>query len=170
MADKAKFTVGVFAFIFHDGDYDVRDSWNMRVLVNVRTDQERQREVAGLPAHWPGVIVDLPGGAVSESDKTLEGALLREIAEETKCHAEIVEPLYGPFEFIDTTNGVRDLAFVAEAAIKSDPVASDEASEHRWVTWSELEAETHIRLPGKKGKEGRMAQMIKHCLCLDLSK
>lgn len=75
-------TVGVFGVALRVVDGQTR------ILVNVRTDQEEQRQLAGLPKESTVLIVDLPGGRWLASDKTEEEGLRREIHEETGCEIE----------------------------------------------------------------------------------
>lgn len=55
----------------------------VRIKVNVRTDQEDQRELAKLPKDSPILMVDCSGGAVGENEDPDDSALAREISEET---------------------------------------------------------------------------------------
>lgn len=155
--------VGIFAVIGRWGA-----GVEIEFLVNVRTDQERQRQLAGLPADWSGVIVDLPGGTLQIGDASLEECLKREIAEETGgCGSKQRDVLLGPFELIKAETGTaekpHDLAFVKLVDIEGTPQPTQEATAHSWVTWTQLEAEQEFRLPGK-GKTGRMAKMIQKAL------
>lgn len=153
--------VGIFAVIARQGTQG-----DVEVLINVRTDQERQRQAAGLPDDWSGKIVDLPGGTLQIGDSSFEQCLEREITEETGgCDSKMIgDGFIGPFPLIKPETGSadkpHDLAFVAACELFGEPRPTAEASEHRWVTWQQLEAEQEVRLPGKLGKTGRMAKMI----------
>lgn len=153
--------IGIFAVIARQNSQS-----EVQVLVNVRTDQERQQRAAGLPDDWSGKIVDLPGGTLQIGDSGFEQCLEREIAEETGgCDSKMIGGNFiGPFPLIKNDTGSaekpHDLAFVAACELFGEPQPTAEASEHRWVTWRQLETEQEVRLPGKLGKTGRMAKMI----------
>lgn len=156
--------VGVFAVIGRLGSQN-----DIEILVNVRTDQDNQRQVGDLPDTWAGVIVDLVGGTLQIGDTSLEECLKRETTEETGgCDCKLIGTIIGPFPLIKTDTGTaekpHDLAFVCAVELSGDPQPTPEASEHRWVTWQQLEAEQEVRLPGKLGNKGRMAKMISACL------
>lgn len=152
--------VGIFAVIGR-----LNDQNEVEILVNVRTDQEKQRQLTDLPENWAGKVVDLPGGTLQIGDLSFEQCLEREIAEETAgCDSKPLGNILGPFTLIKAETGTaekpHDLAFVAPVELFGEPRPNPEASEHRWVTWQQLEAEQEVRLPGKLGKTGRMAKMI----------
>lgn len=153
-------TVGIFAVIGRYNRY--RD---VEILVNVRTDQERQRQLAGLPDDWPGKIVDLPGGTLQIGDLSFEQCLEREVAEETGgCKSKQFGGFFGPFPLIKEETGTaekpHDLAFAAAVTLLGEPHPTPEASEHQWVTWRQLQFEEGVRLPGKLSSAGRMGKMI----------
>ncbi|MBI3256026.1 MAG: NUDIX domain-containing protein [Candidatus Andersenbacteria bacterium] len=169
----ALFKVGLFAFIAR-----ITGSLDVEFLVNVRTDQERQRKNAKLPDDWPGKIVDLPGGTFQVREKVqtddgeeelpgdpdFESCLTREVGEETAgCEIKPVTDNFSPaFPLIKAETGTseapHDLAFIRVMNIIGQPRPNAEASEHRWVTLDQLKAETEVRFPGL-GKNGRMARM-----------
>ncbi|OGY31204.1 MAG: hypothetical protein A3C02_04785 [Candidatus Andersenbacteria bacterium RIFCSPHIGHO2_02_FULL_45_11] len=162
----ALFKVGLFAVIGR-----IINQNSVGILVNVRTDQEKQRKLAELPDDWEGVIVDLPGGTFQMGDDTFQTCLAREIREETGgCEPGFFASILGPFPMIKADTGTadkpHDLAFVAACEITGEPIPTPEASEHRWVTWKQLQEETEFRLPGKLGKNGRMAKMIEAAMPL----
>ena len=152
---KALFSVGVFAGITQ------LDGGLRRILVNVRADQERQKQLAGLPADWKGVIVDLPGGGVLTTDASFEAALLREVLEETECRAQIAGPVLLAPELIrpDGQKPIYDVALIWPVAILGVPQPTAEASGHLWITPSDIANELNVRFPGKLGKNGRSARM-----------
>lgn len=160
MAQPALWKLGIFAVFAR------RTQGDWKILVNVRTDQEEQRKLAGLPDDWAGVIVDIPGGTFQQEDESLEACLEREVSEKTGgCEAKMIhENFLGPFPLINPTTGSakdpHDLALAAACELIGEPRPTPEAREHRWVTWKQLEAEEVVRLPGKLGKNGRMAKMI----------
>lgn len=160
----ALFKVGIFAVI---GRLNYQNE--VEILVNVRTDQEKQRKLADLADDWLGMVVDLPGGTLQIGDLSFEQCLEREIAEKTAgCDSKLLSNIFGPFPLIKAETGTaekpHDLAFVAAVELFGEPRPNREASEHRWVTWKQLEAEQEVWLPGKLGKTGRMAKMISACL------
>lgn len=85
------------------------------------------------PGKW-----DLPGGTL-EKGETLEGALSREVKEETNLEVEMGEIL-GTAEFSkenenfeDEKRGLRFLAYLKDGEIKISP----EHQEYGWFTWNE---------------------------------
>lgn len=156
-SEKALFTIGVF------GVADKVVNNEIVILVNTRTDQEKQKQLAGLASDWPGKIVDLPGGTCSLEDYSLEETFLREVYEEIGCFAEMLTPFFGPFAQIDKEKQKRNLAFVCRMRIAEEPKPSEENSSNHWLTWHQLMDQKQFRLPGA-GKDGRMAKMIETVL------
>ncbi len=73
------FTVGVFGIPAR-----IDAEGNVRIKVNVRTDQSRQLDLAKLDSSSTVLLVDCPGGAIGHEDVAIDdAALAREIAEET---------------------------------------------------------------------------------------
>lgn len=167
---KATFTVEVFgAAARFDSDGTVR------VLVNVRTDQAVQRKRAGIAPDSTVKIIDLPGGGITIEDCSdpqnpfpMLRALKREVLEETHCsEVDIIDEISGPIMYIadppfDGPQG--DMAFWAPIFIHGTPQPSPEATEHVWISRTELVTETvtetKYRTPGKLGIKGRMGSMI----------
>lgn len=143
---KRCFTVGVFAV-----PAIVRDC-EVRIKVNVRTDQERQKELAGIDSEVK--IVDLLGGGVKEGESFLE-ALVREVEEESGCQMKSLGEFRGPLV------AGNDMAFWMPIELIGDPRPTEEALEHIWISRDEFEAENQYRCVGKLGKEGRMGGMIR---------
>jgi len=157
--------VGIFAVIAR------QNGGNVEILINVRTDQEKQQQAAGLPSDWSGKIVDLPGGTLQVGEADFAQCLKREVGEETGgCDAEIIGDFLGPYPLIKPDTGTaekpHDLAFAALCKLFGEPRPTSEASEHRWVTWQQLEEEQEVRFPGRLGKNGRMAKMVSAALTI----
>ena len=151
------FMVGVFgvpAKIDQDG--------NVRIMVNVRTDQERQRELAKLDPQATVLLVDCPGGAVGYEDKCIDDAALRrEIAEETGgCTITPMGEFRPPFALISKDDNPGDLAFWKPVVLHGQPKPSNEASDHPWLTRAELEAATTYRAISGLGLLGRTGRMM----------
>lgn len=164
---KATFTVGVFGLACHIGE-----DGKLRIKVNVRTDQERQRALAKLPPDWPGKIIDMPGGGVDLEDfpdpkaASLLEVLSREIAEETGCTTEpLASDFRGPVMVVtnisDAAKPCGDLAFWIPILLRGHPVPTAEAADHPWITQEQLDAETEYRPVGGLGKAGRTGRMLR---------
>lgn len=167
MSTKALFTVGVFGLACR-----IDGLGKPRIKLNVRTDQERQKRLAGLPADSKVKIVDIPGGGIDFNDfpepekANLFDPLRREVSEETLgCVIESIGEFSGPHMVI--TNNQRDMCSAGDMAfwipirIHGNPKPSDEALEHPWISREQLEAEDEYRCVGKLGKEGRTGRMIR---------
>lgn len=164
---KIMFTVGVFGFACRkneDGDICLK--------LNVRTDQVRQLQLAGLPADSTVKIIDAPGGGVELEDfpdmkeADLMNILRREVSEETGgCTIESLGELSAPFLLVtnnqDGSKAAGDMALWMPIILNGEPQVSDEAIEHPWITWEEFESEANYRCVGKLGKNGRMGRMIR---------
>lgn len=163
---KAKFTLGIFGVVG-----SVNSRGEICILVNVRTDQEKQLKAAGLPIDSAVKIIDLPGGGVELEDfpvpaeADLLDALRREVVEETGCSIKDIGNLSSPFVFVtnnqNETEPAGDLAFWAPIKIVDELQLSDEASEHPWITLRQLVNENRYRCPGRLGIDGRMGRMIR---------
>ncbi|MEK7541166.1 MAG: hypothetical protein AAB529_02975 [Patescibacteria group bacterium] len=169
MAVKASFTVGVFGLAARLVDGIVR------IKVNVRTDQERQKQLAKLLADSPVKIVDMPGGGVSFDDFSLlkgEGLLAvlrREIAEETGgCTIQPLGEFSGPVMVAtndkDLAKPIGDIAFWMPVKLIGEPKPSNEALDHPWISREQFEAETEYRCVSGLGKAGRTGRMIRTAL------
>jgi len=164
---KATFTVGVFGLACWN------DNGTLRIKVNVRTDQERQRELAKLPADSQVLIIDMPGGGVDLEDfpdikaANLLEVLRREFAEETGgCHFHtLTDDFSGPVMVVtnnqDGTKPAGDLAFWRPIRMYGKPRPTNEALDHPWVSEKELDEETTYRCVGGLGKAGRTGRMLK---------
>jgi hypothetical protein len=164
---KATFTVGVFGLACWN------DDGTLRIKVNVRTDQARQRGLAGLPADSPVKIIDMPGGGVEIEDfpdpkqASLLEVLRREIMEETggcsfdPLDAQFSGPVIAITNTIDPAKPTGDLAFWMPIRLYGMPVPSNEASEHPWISRQQLEEETEYRAVGGLGKAGRTGRMLR---------
>lgn len=152
------FSVGVFgipAKIDADG--------KVRIKVNVRTDQEYQRNVARLDPASTILLVDCPGGTVDTDDKTIDdSALAREIAEETGgCTITPKGEFRPPFALLPKEDGTGgDLAFWKPVVLHGEPKPSKEALDHPWITREELEAATKYRPVSGLGLLGRTGKMM----------
>ncbi len=142
------------------------------VKVNVRTDQERQKKLAGLPADSKVKIIDAPGGGVDFNDfsKSKQANLFevveREILEETGgCTIEKVGEFSEPFVVVtnntDDKEPSGDIASWVPVKLHGDPKPSDEALEHPWISREQFEAENEYRCVGQLGKAGRTGRMIR---------
>lgn len=163
---KGLFTVGVFGLAAR------KDKFGIRIKVNVRTDQERQKKIAGLPANSKVKIIDLPGGGVEFNDfidpkkADLFDVLRREISEETDgCTLEVLDEFKGPYIAItnstDESKPYGDMAFWAPIKLYGDPKPSDEAIEHPWISRKEFEAQDKYRCVSGLGKAGRTGRMLR---------
>jgi len=169
--EKATFTIGVFGMACR-----IDGHGKPRIMVNVRTDQERQKELAGLPINSKVKIIDAPGGGIEVNDliKTknpnLFEVLQREVSEETACEIESCGDFRGPFMIITNnehdTRPTGDLAFWMPIKIDGEPKPSNEALAHPWISLEDLESETEYRCVGKLGKNGRTGKMILAALYL----
>ncbi len=148
--------------------------WNdkgiLRIKVNVRTDQEGQRNKIGATDSNIQMI-DLPGGGVEIEDlSNLQCSLLhvlqREIAEETGgCSIDPVGDFSAPYMIVLNREGSGhvegDLAFWIPVILKGRPRPSVEALDHPWISLQQLEAETEYRVVGGLGKAGRSGKMLR---------
>lgn len=168
---KATFTTGVFGLAARKDGLG-----KIRIKLNVRTDQERQKKIAGLPADSKVKIVDIPGGGVDFDDfpepkkADLFAVLRREISEETGgCTIELLGELRGPFMVVtnntDETKPSGDMAFWAPINLFGGPKPSDEAMEHPWISREQFENENEYRCVSGLGKTGRTGRMI--CAAFD---
>lgn len=163
---KATFTVGVFGLA----------CWNnhdtLHIKVNERTDQKRQRKLAGLPENSTVKIIDMPGGGVELLDFTdlkqtsLFDVLRREIMEETGgCAIRQAGPFSEPFMVVtnnlEDSKPTGDIAFWMPVILKGKPRPTSEAQDHPWITLDQLEEETEYRAVGSLGKIGRTGRMIR---------
>ena len=161
---NARFSAGVFMVACKKKDK------TLFIKVNVRTDQERQKLLAGIEDSSVQII-DLPGGGVEVSDFSKVGnynfssTLKREAMEEMGCEIEILaENPVGLFLNIsnldenEKNNG--DIAFLFPVRLFGEPEVSEESSEIVWISLKEFLSEEKYRCPGRLGKEGRMGKMI----------
>src|SRR3989344_5974117 len=126
MADKAKFTVGVFAGIMRqDG----------KLLLRRRVETESIIPGQSFMGNW-----ELPGGGVMQQENVsyalLSRELVREVKEETDIEiGELVSPMpnFYPAPF-KGPNGY-DLALVTSVELDQDPVVK---GEHIWVSTEEI--------------------------------
>lgn len=164
---KATFTTGVFGLAARKDGLG-----NLRIKVNVRTDQERQKKLAGLPADSKVKIVDMPGGGVDFNDfpepkkANLFDVLRREVSEETVgCTIEPFGELRGPFMAVtnntDEMKPSGDMAFWVPIKLRGNPKPSNEALEHPWISREQFEAEDEYRCVSGLGKAGRTGRMIR---------
>jgi len=164
---KATFTFGVSGLAARKDGFG-----NLRIMVNVRTDQERQKELAGLPVDSKVKIVDIPGGGVDFEDfpepkkADLFNVLKREVAEETGgCTIESLGEFRGPLMVVtnntDNKKPSGDMALWMPIKLHGDPKPSDEASEHPWISREQFEAEDEYRCVSRLGKAGRTGRMIR---------
>lgn len=164
---KATFTIGVF------GLAALKDSLgNVYLKVNVRTDQERQKKIAGLPADSKVKLVDIPGGGTEFDDfpepkkADLFNVLRREVSEETSgCTIEAIDGFRGPFMIVtnitDETKPSGDMAFWMPIKLHGKPKPSNEALEHPWISREQFETENEYRCISGLGKAGRTGRMIR---------
>lgn len=134
----------------------------IKIKCNVRTDQEKQREIAQLPSESKILLVDCPGGAVKHGDESLDQAMNREIGEETGgCQ---VQPLtlgfFAPLELMGKRLAPYDLAFWKPIILIGQPKPSDEASDHVWLSRQELETGDKYRPVSGLGLAGRTGRMM----------
>lgn len=136
---------------------------DVRIKVNVRTDQDYQWKAAKLDP-IPGVqLVDCPGGAVGPEDVTsLEDALKREIAEETGgCQIRITGPFSEPFVYMNPDpDKPCDIAVWAPIILLGEPKPSNEALDHLWISLDEFNAEKPYRCVSGLGNKGRTGRMM----------
>lgn len=164
---NATFTVGVFGLACWN------DNGTLRIKVNVRTDQARQRELAKLPVESKVMIVDMPGGGVDLEDfpdmkqANLLDVLTREVAEETDgCTLTITTTdFFGPVMVVtNNSNAAKpagDIAFWRPIKLHGTPKPTSEALDHPWVSEQQLDDETEYRSVGGLGKAGRTGRMLK---------
>jgi hypothetical protein len=164
---KATFTVGVFGLPCRKNKNN-----QLCIMVNVRTDQEKQRALAGLPVDSLVKIIDALGGGVELEDfpdikdASFFKVLEREIAEETGgCTIKSFADFSGPFMIVtnnqDEGKPTGDIAFWMPIILTGNPQQSDEAAEHVWITREEFESQSKYRCVGKLGNLGRTGRMIR---------
>lgn len=163
---KATFTVSVFGLACWN------DNGKLRIKVNVRTDQKRQRKLAKLPADSKVLIVDLPGGNVELEDfpdmehATPLNVLMRKVAEETGgCTLGIIPAdFFGPMMMVtnnsDPARPAGDIVFWRPITLHGTPKPTSKVLEHLWVTQLQLADETKYRCVGGLGKYGRIGHML----------
>ena len=78
----------------------------------------------------------LPGGG-AEVRETLEGAVCREVLEETGVEVEVVEQI-GIFESVDTPRHFIIVGYSARAVGSTDAKGGDDALEAAWVPTKDL--------------------------------
>lgn len=163
---KATFTIGVFGLACW------KDNGLLRIKVNERADQVRQRKIAGLPEDSPVKIIDMPGGGVEISDfpdpkqAFLWTVLERKIAEETGgCKIESIGHFSEPFLVVtnnqDDDKPTGDIAFWWPIVLMGRPRPTSEAQDHPWITLQQLNAETEYRAVGGLGKSGRTGRILR---------
>lgn len=164
---KATFTIGVFGLAAKKDD-----SGAPLIKVNVRTDQDRQKKLAGLEADSKVMIVDLPGGGVEFNDfpelkeADLFSVLQREVHEETDgCEIRSLGKFRGPFMVVtnntDETKASGDMAFWMPIELRGNPKPSNEALSHPWISRQEFEAQDEYRCVSGLGKLGRTGRMLR---------
>lgn len=159
---KATFTAGFFGAAARKDK-----NGKVRIKVNVRTDQERQKKLAGLSTESDVKIIDMPGGGFNFNEISAYpfDVLRREISEETGgCMIESVGEFHGPSMIVnnntDEDKPSGDMAFWMPVKLHGSPSPSDEALEHPWISREQFEAENEYRCVGKLGKAGRTGRMI----------
>jgi len=164
---KATFTVGVFGLACWD------DNGTLRIKVNERTDQKKQRELAKLSPDSTVKIIDMPGGGVDLEDfpemkqANLLEVLRREVAEETGgCSFEtptddFSSPVMVVTNNTDQSKPTGDIAFWRPIVLHGTPKPTNEALDHPWVSEQQLDEETEYRSVGGLGKAGRTGRMLK---------
>ncbi len=155
---KALATTGVFGIPAKIVDGKVR------IKVNVRTDQEKQKDTAKLPKDSTVLLVDCPGGG-RQNKETKGDALRREIFEETGGCTITLTGNFSPDPDLDlikdgTTESPDDYAFWAPIVLHGDPKPSNEALDHPWVSREELETATKYRAVSGLGLKGRTGRMM----------
>lgn len=163
---KASFTVGVFGLACKQDPFG-----KLRIKLNVRTDQVRQRKLANLPEDSTTLLVDCPGGTVDFADfpdkqANLLRVLRREVEEETGgCQIEPLGSFSQPFLAVtnidDESKPSGDIAFWMPIKLIGEPQPSDEAMDHPWISLEELEDGTVHRPVSGLGMSGRTGRMIK---------
>ncbi len=162
---RAFFSMGVF------GLPCTRDPEGpLRIKLNVRTDQIRQRKLAGLPDDSEVLIVDCPGGGVDFGDfpdkkPDIFRVLQREISEETKgCEIISLAPFSQPFlavtNIADEKKASGDVAFWMPIRLIGNPKPSNEAMYHPWISLEELRDGKMFRPVSGLGMAGRTGRMI----------
>jgi len=147
---KATFTVGVFGLACWN------DNGTLRIKVNERTDQKRQKELAGLPNDSTAKIIDMPGGGVELEDfsqskkETLLDILRRVVDEETggctfSSSGEFSQPFMVVTNNQDNSLVTGDIAFWMPICLIGKPKPTNEAQNHPWITFSQLNEEDEYR-------------------------
>ena len=157
MLDKKLFTVSVFglaAVLIEDA---------VRIMLNIRTDQDHQWKIAGSDPISGVFIVDCPGGGVLPADKDLASALRRQIIVETGgCDIVQLGKFMGPIPYFNLNPKLpSDLAFWTPIRLIRQPKPSDEAFDHPWVSREEFEADAPFRCVSALGNKGRTGQMVR---------
>lgn len=134
----------------------------VHIKVNVRTDQQYQREVAKLDPTSTVLLVDCPGGAVGPEDTGIDdAALAREIAEETGgCTITSKSDFRPPLVLFPKDGKPGDLAFWKPIVLHGDPKPSNEALDHPWVSRAELKSGNKYRPVSGLGLFGRTGRMM----------
>lgn len=150
---KAKFTVGVFLVAAKLIDGIVKCGFN------VRTDQEKQRDIAKLPKESPILLCDCKGGGIMTADTSFEEALRREVHEETQgCSIGFTDGFRMPKILMKDPS--FDLAFWRPGLLIGDPKPSNEALDHVWLSLEELKSGEKYRPVSGLGLAGRTGQMM----------
>ena len=161
MANKLllQFSMGVFGLAARLRK--VGEVFLVEIHVNERTDQEKQKKIAGIDPSSPVRIIDCPGGGVQEGETPME-ALVREIREETcGCTIESLGNFSEPLFFLNKDpSKPSDAAMWMPIKLFGEPQPSNEALSHPWITLEEFEAEFPYRPVSGKGKLGRTGQMM----------
>jgi hypothetical protein len=151
---KVIFHVGVFGIGARIIDGDVK------ILVNVRTDQARQKEFAKLPPESAVLLVDCPGGTIKHGDKSRQEALEREILEELGCSFVSIGEFSQPLELMGDRPEPYDLASWKPVRFVGEIKPSNEAKDHPWVSRKELETADRYRPVSGLGLAGRTGRMM----------
>lgn len=153
------FTIGVFGLAAK------LENGVVRIKVNVRTDQERQWELAKLNPIQGVQLVDCPGGGIMEGETPIS-ALVREIKEETGgCTFEPIGEFSKPLFFFNADlSKPSDAAMWIPIKLIGKPKPSNEALSHPWISQAEFDAQEPYRCISGLGKLGRTGQMMAQAL------